>query len=497
MLKRTFVVLAKLLLLVAVVWLMVLAYWKYANHVVTSEDLLMYFLILPVGLLLAFFLFRILWWSSKKIYRRFHAPASSEALPVGVSAGEPGTPRSADLYPPTYVIATAISTYFGDEGSQVLQTIMQEKTRAEIHAEFTQELGYGMRVAGVESLELAPTHEDARSTLWRTLALLEKIYEPLGHLLRQAAPDPESTPNSDKKHWGVQLHPEWKTGAPHPETAQEAITAETPFGALPTALSVHIVLPPFLTLAEINLAQVEVMTWLQSLGWPKQVITALPIQPENEIEYLRRLQAWQQRISRDSSINEWLLILSAVSWLDMDLLNDKLQKDRPFADRLARGGALIGEASCGMVLATTLPDQRLEPLTQLSLFTLAQRNKPVDAKGSIEAELLIDMLAAQVSAEQQSVAQIVGLVTSGDLNDGRAVELGRWVTDALPQLDFIEDVINVSEHIGDCGTCSSVLALTLAAAMAHEREGKALYCANQHASWRALAVAQPVLATSF
>jgi len=491
MFKRAFVVFAKLLLFIAVVWLVVMAYWKHTDHVVSSEDLLIYFLILPVGLLLAFYLFRLLRWLTAKIYRRIHAPVNA-SVATGTTQTQ-ATPQRIEQTAPTYVLATATATYFGNESAMTMDAILHEKRRAEVHAEFTQELGYGVRVAEVDALEVAAHPAGARQTLLRTLALLESIYAPLGQVLSQAAPNPESSLRHDKHAMGVQLHPEWSAGATYQAAKSESIAGATP-SWMPASLKVHIVLPPFLSLPEIRLVESEVTTWLQTVGWTNPAMTLLPMQPENEVEYLRHLQAWQQQICRNPSKSEWLLILSAVSWLDVDLLNDRLQKDTLFADRLARGGALIGEVACGMVLSSTVPNLQLEldPLMQLSLITLAQRDKPVDAKGTIEAALLNAMLADQKTGWQEGPTPVVGLAVSGDLNSGRAVELGRWVTDALPELDFIEDVLNVSEHVGDCGACGSVLALILTSAMAHEREGKALYCANQHASWRALAVVQPM-----
>lgn len=496
MFKRALFVLAKLLLFIAVVWLVVMAYWKYTDHVVSSEDLLIYFLFLPVVLLLAFFVFRTLWRATAKIFRRFHAKKNSSISTAAPSSLEAETNRNTEIRPPTYVLAMAISTYFGDEGSQVMDAIMQEKRHVEIHDAFTQELGYGVRVAEVDGLDTASPQEGTRSTVLRTLALLKKIYDPLENVLRLAAPASGSGSIADEKQWGVQLHPEWKAGAIPHDPALETTTSTGTSGSMPVSLNVHIVLPLFLTLPEISLVHAEVLIWLEGIGWSRQAITALPIQPESEMDYLRHLQSWQQQSSSDTPLNEWLLIVSAISWLDLDLLNDKLQEDKLFADRLARGGALIGEAASGMVLASKLPDPQLQlaPLTQLSRFTLAQRNKPVDAKGTIEAGLLAEMLADQMSRPDEDEQNLVGVVASSNLHSGRAIELGRWVTDELSHLDFIDDVLNTAEHFGECGACGSVLALTLATTLAQQREGRTLFCANQHASWRALAVAQPVLA---
>lgn len=496
MLKRVLVFLVKLLLFVAVVWLVVAAYWKYTDHVVSSEDLLIYFLILPAALLLAYLLFRILWWASKRTFRLFKAPAAMPTSTTSTAhAGVRADGSPAEINGPNFVIATAMSTYFGDEGAQFLNATLQDKKRVEINEEITQALGYGVRAAGVDLLELAPAHDGVRTTMLRMRALLEKVYVQLEGVLNRAAPSADAMGNPDKKYLGVQLHPEWHAAPGQQDAAPATNVSEALQGTSPAGLSVHIVLPVFLTAPEASLIQADVVEWLQASGWPKQTVNALTIQPDNEVEYLRRLQAWLQLPSSDASAGEWLLVLSAVSWLDMDLLNDRLHKDSRFADRLARGGAVIGELACGIVLAKTRPDARLqlEPLARLSRLTLAQRNKPVDAKGTIEAELLTEMLADQASALNEEAKQFAGLAASGDLNNGRAVELGRWVTDSLPQLDFFGDVLCVAEHIGECEPGGSLLALTLATAMAEERGGTVLYCANQHANWRALATVMPAI----
>ena len=493
MLKRTLVFLGKLLLFVAVVWLGVAVYWKYTDHVVSSEDLLIYFLILPVGLLLGYLLLRIVWSVSKNCFRSFNASGITQASPAAaVSAG--GSVANPEINPSVYVMATAVSTHFGDEGGQFLEAVLQQKARAEIDQEITQEMGYGVRAARVDSLEFHSINDSVRVTLLRTRALLGKIYQQLDSVMHGAAPSAETVGGTHSQHMGVQLHPEWREQSGQ-KTAPIADAPKALRAAMPTRLSIHIVLPTFLTAAEISLIQADVSEWLKAAGWNDLAIKVLTIQPENEIEYLRRLQAWQQPVS-DVSTCEWLLVLSAISWLDLDLLNHRLDQDSQFADRLSKGGAVIGELACGMVLAKTPPDSsmQIEPIAKLSRLTLAQRSKPVDAKGTIAAELLTEMLADQTFALSEADQQFLGLTTSADLNNGRASELGKWVTDSLPQLDFIEDVLCVGEQIGDCESSGSLLALVLAAAMAEQREGPVLYCANQHATWRALASVMPLVA---
>lgn len=492
MLKRTVFVFAKLLLFVAVVWLGVMAYWKYTDHVVSSQDLLIYFLILPVALLLAYWVLRGVWWGSKKTFKRLSAPAT---VPVSatLSAGGSVADNSIKPHPTTYVIATAMTTCFSDDGAGFLDATLQENARAEIDPEFTEEMGYGIRVARVTSLELAPTSADVRATMARTHALLEKVYSQLENVLSRAAPGAEAADLVDQLPVGVQLHPEWRQKPGAATVAPPPAVIEAPVGTMPTGLIVHIVLPAFVTAPELSLLKTDVEAWLQASGWSRQRVKVIAIQAENDVDYLQRLQAWLAPTPSGATAAEWLLILSAASWLDIELLNDRLVKDSQFADRLARGGAVVGELACGMVLAKTRPatQLQLDPVARLSPITTAQRDKPVDTKGAIAAELLTQMLSDQVSVLSEQDKQFVGLTASGDLNNGRAVELGKWVTDSLPQLDFIKDVLCVAEHLGQCESAGNLLALSLAAAMAEQREGPVLYCANQHASLRALAVLLP------
>ena len=494
MFKRSLVFLAKLLLFVVVIWLAVVAYWKYTDHVVSSEDLLIYFFLLPAALVLAYLLLRIVWRVSLKAFRVLKAPA---AIPAAASAtaqaGGSDDRRPVEAHPAAYVVATAISTHFGEEAGQFLSATMQQRKRAALDEDITRELGYGVRAADVDRLELDTTHAGARITLLRMRALLKNVHVQLESVLSRLAPSADSVTGADRHPRGVQLHPEWHGESEQHDATPEARASAALRGSMPAGLNVHVVLPVFLAETEASLIQADVLEWLDAAGWPRQGVKAMTIQPENEVEYLRRLEAWMQQPANEALAGEWLLVLSAVSWLDMDLLNDRLHQDLHFADRLARGGTAIGELACGLVLAKARPDPllQLEPLAQLSRLTLAQRNKPVDAKGTLEAELLTAMLADQTSGLKAQDRQFVGLAASGDMNDGRAVELGRWVTDALPQLDFIEDVMCAAAHVGECEPAGGLLALALAAAMTQQRSGAVLYCSNQHASWRALAAVMP------
>ena len=493
MLKRAAISLLKLTVFIALVWLAVTLYWQYTDHVVSSEDLLIYFLILPVALLLTYFVTRTVWWASKKTLGGRQTPTAAVPL-SGLAVNGVSRSGHAGETPSTYVLANAISTYFGDDHDGFLSAILDDKLRVEIDAAFTQELGYGVRVARVDQLDVVSPHQDIRITVLRTSALLQRIYAQLEDLLIKTAPASAVLEGTGNQLRGIHLHPEWRGGALSPQSVVQSGQDETQRASMPTNLSVHIVLPVFLSPIEASLIQAEIMSWLEMSGWPTKAVSAITIQPENEVEYFRVLQAWQQG-SDPPGGNEWLLVLSAMSWLDTDLLNDRLYKEPQFADQLAKGGSVIGELACGMVFAKMPPaaELQLDPFTRLSGWSVGQRNKPVDAKGSIEADLLNEMLAAQQLALPEPAPLFLGVVASGDLNNRRVVELGRWVTDSLPQLDFIGDVLCVAEHIGECEPAGSVLALGLASAMAQQRAGSVLFCANQPPNWRMLATVSPVI----
>ena len=488
MLKRALISLLKLTVFIALVWLSVTLYWKYTDHVVASEDLLVYFVILPGALLLTYFMARTIWRVSNKNLGKTSTPLVDSTRGANSSSPQSGSKEAALA---TYVLANAISTYFGDEGEDFLRSTLQDKMRVEIDATFTQEFGYGVRVASVDELELASPPEGARVTVMRTCALLKRIYVQLESLLVRTAPNIQAINAGFQQAPGIRLHPAWRGATQTPDTP-DPVSTQTRQAAMPTQLSVHIVLPAFLIPTEASLIQSEIMSWLERSGWPTETLSVKTIQPEEEIAYFSVLQAWQQG-QMLANVNEWLLILSAVSWLDTDLLNDKLYKEPHFAEQMAKGDGMIGELACGIILSRLRPAAalQLEPYTQLSVISSAQCNKPIDTKGTVEAELLNEMLAVQQSTLSEPMKPFVGLVTSGDLDNRRIIELGRWVTDSLPQLDFIEDILCVGEHIGECEPTGSLLALGLASAMVQQREGGVLFCANQHPDWRMLASFRP------
>lgn len=493
MLKRGLISLFKFALFIALVWLVAIAYWKYTDHVVASEDLLIYFLVVPAGLLLAYFLTRTGWLAFRKTLRAYQTAAVG-SVPASASGGSDLHGHISESTRSTYVLATAISTYFGDEGERFLHSTLRDKMRAEIDPGFTQEFGYGVRVAGVDLLELAPEHEGTRVTVVRTCALLKRVYDQLEDLLLRAAPDVNTTEGVENQFRSVRLHPEWR-GVTQPQQVEDNLPLDAKqVGSMPTKLSVHIVLPDFLNPTETSFVQTEIMAWLKNSGWPTPVLNVLIFQPEVETTYFQVLQAWQQMPSV-SDANEWFLILSAASWLDTDLLNDKLYKEPEFASQMAKGGGVIGEVACGMVLTKTRPaaDLHLDSYTHLSVISSAPCGKPIDAKGTAESAVLDEMLAAQESGLLGPTKSFLGLVTSGGLNQRRIIELGRWVTDSLPQLDFIEDILCVGDHVGECEPAGSLLALALANAMAQQREGGILFCANQHPEWRMLATVKPAI----
>lgn len=490
MFKRALITLLKLTVFIALIWVIVAVYWAYTDHVVAPEDLLVYFVILPGSLLCTYVLARLVWTAFSKNRDAAKVPATTvEGDSVSGGSDLPG--RDETSAPATYVLAHAISTYFGDESERFLLATLQDRLRADIDAAFTQEFGYGVRVAGVEELELASPAEGARVTVMRTCALLKRIYVQLESLLVKTAPNAETMNGTLNEDRGVRIHPEWR-GAMQTSQSPDQPAAETGRVFMPHRLGVHIVLPAFLIPTETSLIQTQILSWLERSGWPTEALSVITIQPEDEMTYFRVLQAWQQApVFPDA--NEWLLILSATSWLDTDLLNDKLYKEPHFAGQMAKGDGVIGELACGIVLTRIRPaaELELEPYIHLSVISSAQCNKPVDAKGTVESNLLNEMLAEQQAGLSDPAQPVRGLVTSGNLNNRRIIELGRWATDSLPQLDFIEDILCVGEHIGECEPAGSLLALTLASAMVQQREGSVLFCANQHPDWRMLASLRP------
>ena len=324
--------------------------------------------------------------------------------------------------------------------------------------------------------------------------MLDRVQEDLSDVVARAAHFASRTNQkrsaSDQR---VVLHPEWsgqvtpQAEAKPPEPVVQGITL--------SSLSVFLFLPGFISNDEAERLKASSVAWATSAGWkPEAVVVHAVIAQDAHVGLKKLGEVIQQQLQRPHQL---LVLLSAVSWLDESLLTERLQHDAVWADRLRRASTIVGEAAAGVVLSNhplvdTETQDASPTLAHLSLLSLGARQKPMDVKGSIEAELLVNLSQDLEQAYGVNASQYKLLVATGDHSQGRPVELGRWMIDCLPHMSLVDDSIQVGQHLGECDPVSNLLALALAVESCRQEDAPVLFCSNHGMSWRGLSVVMPV-----
>lgn len=498
MLRRLLVLLAKSLLVFVVVWLVVIGYWQYTRRVVSPNDLLVYLALLPLGLLLSYWLLRSFFYLGKKIHARQRDKAT-HAQPKQDAATTDAASTNQHPEKPVLVLGSALHSGMGDAEMWI------EKTRAyEIHhaldQPLTDALGWAVRSIRADQPNASQPDEnelpdDMQPGVKRMARMLRRVQEDLSDVLvqaaRYAAVAHRATAAADQR---VVLHPEWTGQEVTPAEVAPAASASQANGI--SRLAVFLFLPGFVTDAEAGTLKTICSEWAGGAGWSHDMVTVTLVSVHDATVSLKRLgDIVQQQVAKPGQL---LVILSAVSWLDESLLAEQLQRNAAWAERLRKSSTIVGEAAAGMILSTRpLVDpvtlEESPALARLTCLSIGERQKPIDVKGSIEAELLATLSQNLGRAYGVSPDQYRQLVATGDLWRGRPVELGRWLSDCLPHLSLVDDSIQVGQHLGECDPVADLVALVLAVESCRQADAPILFCSNHSPSWRGLSAVMPVI----
>ncbi|MBT9568708.1 MAG: hypothetical protein IV085_10470 [Thiobacillus sp.] len=496
MLRRLLVLLAKVVLVFALVWLVVIGYWQYTRRVVSSADLLVYLALLPLGLLVAYWLGKGAFHLGKKLQARRRDRAAQVHSKQEVSATGTAVPQPT-TEPPILVLGSTLYSGLGDADMWI------EKTRAyEIHhaldQPLTDALGWAIRSIRADQLDEDPSDDglphDMQPGVKRMTRMLQRVQEDLSDVVVRAATQAGLSARSASAHdKRVVLHPEWSGQDATP--VERATEIPAPPVNVISSLVVFVFLPGFVTAAEAGAIKAISHVWAVGAGWTPQAVSVTPVIGQDTTVSLKRLgEILQQQVAKPGQL---LVVLSAVSWLDESLLSEQLQRNVVWAERLRKSSTIVGEAAAGMVLSTAPlidPDtlEAFPALAQLARLSIGERQKPIDVKGSVEAELLETLSQGLGRAYGIAPDRYAHLIATGDLWRGRSVELGRWLSDCLPHLSLVDDAIQVGQHLGECDPVCDLVALVLAVESCRQAEAPILFCSNHSTHWRGLSAVMPV-----
>ncbi|MET3132987.1 hypothetical protein AAKU55_003269 [Oxalobacteraceae bacterium GrIS 1.11] len=457
--------LSRTLLIVGTVgmcWAGTIWYWRASNRMPSTADLLVYLLILPLVLLLAF-------WGGKKLWPLLAgapvAASAAAAVPAPATAA-PVSVRAA----PLDVIASALRMPHGESAAELAEAMAADEVRPELDAELNGNDGFPILSGRIAAVDEA-AQEDAMAS-WLAQH---------GHGAR-----------FDAEQWRALA----LGSAVMTELAQQAMLHQALPAYVKAAPAARVALPlpmlQFLPLwpAEWSLPQRQVAgSWFLHLlvqqGWPAERATLSlagerkDASPASLIGQLA-LQGAQEGLpclailfACASYVGE----LSVTDWAARGIL---LTSKNPH-------GQIPGEGAAGLLLADAAQAALLTDNTAVQLHGAGagRRASSADAGGRVNADLLGSLSAQALHATD--AAQVSLITADNDLRASRMSEMMEMAQGALPQIDLSSQVMSVAVVCGHAGAASALAALALAHHAA-DADASHVLCISNHDPFQRSAV---------
>ncbi|WP_374399480.1 hypothetical protein [Niveibacterium sp.] len=426
------------LALLALCWVGAVLWWQCSPQIVTSSDLLIGLLLVPLSVCVAVGLGWLGW-------RRFSAPAAATA-PIATTAADE-SPKALAAPTEVLVLAAGISTAGGDVASAVIEGIAGGELMPGPEAEFLDFDGMPVRMQRVADLGVDDVHdwlavEGAEcsalpSSFLRALALVPAALLPVIEQVVAAMPEPVS-----------------RHAAPR---------------ALP--IVVRALVPQSWNESHQALA----MRWIEHLIARVWSETAPPVRltaSGDSGTALGEIRAWQA----DTTQIRNLLLLALDSQIDEGVIERAASEGLLFAHDRPEG-LVPGEAAAAVLLARPATANGWPVLARLHPPLSAQRDAPPRATGRADAALLESLLSAALDGVATSADAVAAVFSEGDVRPTRAVEIAAAMNNVLPHLDPVADRVGLGAALGDLGAAGTTLALALAAAHTEQTQKPTLLAA--------------------
>ena len=460
---RTWIKVTLLILLaIGLSWGGAIWYWRATNRMPATGDLVLYLVLLPLGLLLAF------WLGRKLIAAIAAAPAAATATASADSAAPP-PPVAA----PLALLASSLRTSHGATADELSGAILEHKARAELDPKLVDERGFPVMTARVEEADDA--------------ALQEEITEWF------AAKDVTELDFNE---------PQWRALVLATAVAEELASAATgalmPAEGAPPVLHLLPLLPPDWTVEQRRAGGL----WLQHVvgksGWPVARIALaaeVPADPRaaSPAAVLGRL-AHQGTLSGLPLVG---MVVAAASFLgdasisQWESANTLFTAERP-------QGLVPGEGAAGLLLADLRQVKALDGVVyaMLDLEADARRHNSADEAKKVDAKLLLTMTEKVLVTGAAEAGKVAMLVADTGHRTSRVLELMEMASTALKHLDGETDVLRVGGACGTCGAVPFVTALAVAHHHAIDLEAPVLCISNEDPYRRSTVLVRPAAALS-
>ena len=438
-------------------------YWRATNRMPSTDDLIIFLLVLPLVALL------LIWLVAKLFALIAAAPAVAAAKPSSDAAA----PAAAPDAPPLAILASALRAPHGASAEELSAAFADNKARADLDPELVDDDGFPVMTA--------------RSADAGDAGLQEEITE---WLAQNGMP-------------GLQLDDEqWRAlsmgSAVAAELASQAAADLMPGEGTPPMLQLMPVLPAAWQFEQRRAAGLWLRHVVEQAGWPlAQMALAAELPADargaSPAAVLGRL-AHHAAASNASMV---AIMVACSSHLGDDSIGKWAGNATLFTSHQPQG-LIPGEGAAGLLLADARQAQTIEgaPVILLHLVDEERRHNSADEARRADSKLLASM-TEKVLARAHSQAEQVAMITADTGHrTSRVLELMGLASATLPQLDEGADVIRVGAGSGTCGAVPFMTALALARHHAAERDAPVLCISNEDPYRRCAALIRPAASLS-
>jgi hypothetical protein len=505
-----------LALLVAVsclAWISVLWHWRTSAHSPSTNDMLAYLVLLPLagfGLVLL-----LRWgWRTAAEWRASSAASAAAAQAAQAEAAATKAPPPEPPAPPLQVLRAELRCACAEDVDALLRAAQAGKPLPVLDEELCHDDGLPIMSVRIAELPLDDTQ-----------ALLESLASKISGQMGGASADPSSA-QPERQADGPSGTP--SGGAPvdadppaydGPELPAHMVRALAALAA-PLAKALQGLQPwwPLFDPGQQQPKQPErgvdlLLAWPATWpaadraladAWVRAQLETASLGPiahqsvgvdslaiggvELWVEAQRRLRE-QRREGRQRA----LLLASAHSDLSEAAVAALARERRLFTPAQHPKGLMPAEGAAALLLAPhdwpAAPDAPDAPV-RLHPAAALQRDKSIEAAGSVSSQTLVDALAGAIQLAKLEPVNIAKLVCDADRHSQRGTELFGATLKVLPQLDAAEDLCLTAAVAGH-GNAGALMVLAGAAARAAAEKKPCVGLALGDTHWRLAVVAVP------
>jgi len=451
-------------LLLALCWGGAVLAWRSNNHMPSTDDLVIYLLVLPLLLLAAF------WLGRKMIAIMAAAPAATLAAPAA-----PTTPAPAPDAPPLVILGAALRAVHGGSADELAAAVADNQARADLDTELVDELGFPLMTARSSEADDDSMKEDVNDWLaaqglsairfepeqWRALAMGSAVVTELCEQARYTLEPPKDKPD------------------------------ELPL------LQLLPVLPQDWHIDQRRAAGLWLRHTALEAGWTGAQLSLaaeLPVDARGASPL-----AVIARLAHHAAANEGPLaamVVACGSQIGEESINRLAAKGTLFTAAQPQG-LVPGEGAAGLLLVDFAQAGRIAdaPVTLHTVDDARRHNSADEAKRADSA--LLNTLTEKVLLRAKSgAADVAMLLADTDHRSSRVLELMGVSEKSLPQLDAATDVVALGTACGSCGAVPFMTALAMARHYALERAAPILCISNEDPYRRSAVLVQPAASLS-